>query len=250
MRTVFSAALISLVVSMRRQTKYIRLPSGYTFPKPVHMNLLNLPPVLNLLKSNYIYLFFPKYKSTCPSFDYFFISHLNILCLLSVLLFTFIDTALANYNTASPIQSASQGLSYSEFKQIMQNKIIEKIITGEGVKQPELIVPAPNTTSATSLKTIDNKDTYINNQNIPIGQNAKHDKMRTIGNTFSALGGAQFYQSMFKGKNGFSPLSFLLSGVGDRPSPLFVPVPIVVPPPPPPPPGPKCYTNLSGLLYA
>ncbi|EYC14638.1 hypothetical protein Y032_0040g318 [Ancylostoma ceylanicum] len=85
---------------------------------------------------------------------------------------------------------------------------------------------------------------YVMNLHNQYGHKSEQEKSGARGQTYTTFGGSQFYQSLFGGKNGFSPLSFLLSGRGGQ-SPFFVPVPIVVPPPPPPPPGPKCYTNPS-----
>ncbi|WKY10044.1 hypothetical protein Q1695_002417 [Nippostrongylus brasiliensis] len=188
-----------------------------------------------------------------------------------------------SYPENAPVPS--KGLSYAEFKQLMQMKITEKlkqtpmtptfvepqpiepyltasppapplVESGPTSPQPGDVAPSAvepvTAVPANEVSTIKNdqdRNTFINNVNNRYNHKPEKERTSSRGQTFATFGGSQFYQSLFGAKNGFSPLQFLLNhgGVGTD-SQFFVPVPIVVPPPPPPPPGPKCYTNPSGFL--
>ncbi|EPB78234.1 ground-like domain protein [Ancylostoma ceylanicum] len=200
-----------------RQSKYVRLPSGLTLTdrfSPILRDAYNLPQSgPPPLPSDGGGLIAPPRMETLivpPPHD------------------SSPGSGGGKSYVANPPFSPPKGLTYAEFKQIMQNKIVEKLN-----ETPKLVVPPPP-----------DRAQYVMNLHNQYGHKSEQEKSGARGQTYTTFGGSQFYQSLFGGKNGFSPLSFLLSGRGGQ-SPFFVPVPIVVPPPPPPPPGPKCYTNPS-----
>ncbi|VDL73910.1 unnamed protein product [Nippostrongylus brasiliensis] len=155
-----------------------------------------------------------------------------------------------SYPENAPVPS--KGLSYAEFKQLMQMKITEKL--KQTPMTPTFVEPQPIepylTASPPAPPLVESGPTSP--QPGDVAPSAVEPVTAVPANEVSTIKNDQeistSYRELFQ-KNGFSPLQFLLNhgGVGTD-SQFFVPVPIVVPPPPPPPPGPKCYTNPSGFL--
>ncbi|CAI5452315.1 unnamed protein product [Caenorhabditis angaria] len=229
----------------RRKQKFVRLPSGYTFPADAASNFQRdtyvaatfaPPPSHQILHSP------PRYITP---------------------------------NENEGTQQKPHGMSYTDYKKAMETSTITAPQSASdnpyveappevGGNSPE--TPVEMTTTAMIVETVTDSGEgtqmttaatmglkkgdiggvaqSVNNKFGGLSQEKQH---QLKANTYTALGGGQFYQSILGGKGGFNPLSLFLGG-GANNGGYIVPVPVVIPPPPPPPPGPKCFTNPSGFL--
>ncbi|CAB3397117.1 unnamed protein product [Caenorhabditis bovis] len=238
-----------------KKQKFVRLPSGFTFPADAASNFQRdayfpatfQPPSDRILKSP------PRYLAADNG-----------------------NSAPAGGRNSDFVgdgegtRQEPTGMNYAEYKKAMQTAAPTQPPQPNDSYQvtpppspppaengptppamPTEAAPSSTTTAATmGLRYTNVNDAAHQIQNKYSGLDAsKQSQLK--GHTFTALGGGQFYQSLLGPKNGFSLLSYFLnsgfanSGLNNG---FFVPVPVVIPPPPPPPPGPKCFTNPSGFL--
>ncbi|CAP37552.1 Protein CBR-GRD-8 [Caenorhabditis briggsae] len=244
----------SIAQRSRRKQKFVRLPSGFTFPADAASNFQRdsyipatfAPPNEKILQAPPRYVTGENYLSS---------------------------------GSPSPT-SEPHGMDYTEYKKAMQAYASTPVVTPHPPESPSIyqaspppaataptippvtvvespgseiattIAPGPATTAATMGLKKENIGGIAQNLNNRFSSLSSEAKQSQRGHTYTALGGGQFYQSLLGGKGSFSPLSFFLNGGlgGGHNNGFFVPVPVVIPPPPPPPPGPKCFTNPSGFL--
>uniref|UniRef100_A0A1I7UQF4 Ground-like domain-containing protein n=1 Tax=Caenorhabditis tropicalis TaxID=1561998 RepID=A0A1I7UQF4_9PELO len=213
----------------RRKQKFVRLPSGFTFPADA---------ASNFQRDSYI-------PATVGNSDSHGMNYAEY------------KKAIQSY-TAPPYQSSKTSDSYpaSPPPPSPPPTIPPVTVVESPGMPPEVttIAPGPTSTAATVGLKKENIGGIAQNLNSRFSSLSPESQQAQRGHTYTALGGGQFYQSLLGGKGGFSPLSFFLNqglgggGGGGHNNGFFVPVPVVIPPPPPPPPGPKCFTNPSGFL--
>ncbi|CAD6186599.1 unnamed protein product [Caenorhabditis auriculariae] len=226
----------------RRRSKFVRLPSGFVFPADAAANFQRdayVAPTAEqaAASSSGSVLVAPPRMNPSPEGEYPTVSGGNEKVLVSSMSLTESEVV--------PAENPAQSQSYVE------SATIEVATAGPAVTVSYATTAESSTLSYTATThriKANNTVSFVNELNRR--NHGTEAENIAKGHTYTALSGGQFYQSIFGGKNGFSPLSFFLNqgGGGHNPNNFFVPVPIVVPPPPPPPPGPKCYTNPSGYL--
>ncbi|CAI2353492.1 unnamed protein product [Caenorhabditis sp. 36 PRJEB53466] len=253
----------------RRKQKFVRLPSGYTFPADAASNFQRdsyvpatfSPPSEKILQAPPRYIAGEHHPPISGENAHTSESHGM----------SYIDYKKATQGAPQPPppvstyvvpqpSPSSEGTASDSYQSVPPPNPPPStpaptippvtIVESPGVQEVTTISPGPATTAATVGLKKENIGGIAQNLNNRFTGLSTDQQQAQRGHTYTALGGGQFYQSLLGGKNGFSPLSFFLNGGlgGAGNNGFFVPVPVVIPPPPPPPPGPKCFTNPSGFL--